>query len=433
MDRLKRNDVRGRLNLPEVQHMRPKEEVLFWIQSVEAMEDQVNKIVEEGTQQISNKCLGGCCPKNCWSNYKVGKRVAEKLTAVEGLRSTGNLNDVADILPPADVEVMPSRPTVGMNLMFENVSRCLREEDKVGIIGLYGMGGVGKTTLLKKINNEFLRQGTLDCGVDTWKLKRKNRVECLGWDETWDLFQKMAREEILNSHLDIPKLAETVAKECAGLPLAINTIGRAMTCKKTPQEWNHAITVLKKSASEFSGVEDEVLSLLKFSYDSLPNGLISFLLPPLAPGDMKCLKEFQIRSCSDLEKSIVSWVAAGEIENGFTSSLEQLYLVELPKLKMVRTVARYPCFQKLSELSIQQCDALKDLTWLLGVRLQSLCLYNCDGIEEVICGGVATVEEELITFSRLRILSLNNLPRLKSICRHALPFPSLDWIQVMIA
>ena len=45
--------------------------------------------------------------------------------------------------------------TVGLDLMFAEVWKWLADE-KVGIIGLYGMGGVGKTTLLKKINNEFL-------------------------------------------------------------------------------------------------------------------------------------------------------------------------------------------------------------------------------------------------------------------------------------
>ncbi|KAF8392306.1 hypothetical protein HHK36_022648 [Tetracentron sinense] len=83
--------------------------------------------------------------------------------------------------------------------------------------------------------------------------QKKIKIECLGWNEAWDLFQKMVGEETLNSHLEIPKLVEVVAKEyCAGLPLALIAIGRTMASKKTPYEWNHAITVLRKSASEFS-------------------------------------------------------------------------------------------------------------------------------------------------------------------------------------
>ncbi|KAF8364832.1 hypothetical protein HHK36_033192 [Tetracentron sinense] len=175
MNRLKnqKNDMKRKLDLAPIQQMRPKEEVIFWIQSVEAMEGQVTEIVETSTQGISNRCLGGCCPKNCLSSYKVGKRVAEKLTAVEGLGRIGNFIEVTDILPPADVEAIPSRPTVGMDLMFENVWKCLREEDQVGIIGLYGMGGVGKTTLLTKINNQFLRQGTHDFDVVIWIIVSK--------------------------------------------------------------------------------------------------------------------------------------------------------------------------------------------------------------------------------------------------------------------
>ncbi|KAF8392338.1 hypothetical protein HHK36_022680 [Tetracentron sinense] len=322
MDRLKhlKNDVKAKLDLTEVQRMRPKEEVQFWIQSVEAMEGQVNEILEEGTQQISNRCVGGCCPKNCWSSYKVGKSVAKKLTAVERLRSIGNFSDVAHILPPADVEEMPTRLTVGIDSMLENVWKCLRE-DQVGIIGLYGMGGVGKTTIMTKINNEFCHVNhdfhvviwvvvskesnawrvQKDIGYrlalsfpndsslssratqifnslskkkfvllldDIWdrvdfqavgipfpnsenkskvifttrsealcgrmEAHRKIRVECLGWEEAWDLFQKMVGEEALNSHPEIPKLAVVIAKECAGLPLALITIDRTMASKKTP-------------------------------------------------------------------------------------------------------------------------------------------------------------------------------------------------------
>lgn len=58
------------------------------------------------------------------------------------------------------------------------------------------------------------------------------------------------------------------------MPLALITIGRAMACEKTPQEWHHAIRVLRRSASEFRGMGKEVHPLLKFSYDSLPDDTI---------------------------------------------------------------------------------------------------------------------------------------------------------------
>ncbi|KAL6285551.1 hypothetical protein ACE6H2_009941 [Prunus campanulata] len=117
---------------------------------------------------------------------------------------------------------------------------------------------------------------------------KKIKVECLVWDRAWTLFQEKVGEETLYIHPDIPKLAEIVAKECDGLPLALITIGWAMACKKTPQEWNHAIQVLKRSASEFSGMGgDEVFPLLKFSYDNLPSEKVRscFLYCALFPED----------------------------------------------------------------------------------------------------------------------------------------------------
>ncbi|KAF8403580.1 hypothetical protein HHK36_011684 [Tetracentron sinense] len=104
---------------------------------------------------------------------------------------------------------------------------------------------------------------------------------------------RMVGDEVFNSHPEIPKLADVVAKECAGLPLALITIGRTMASKKTTHEWNRAIIVLRKSASEFSGMGDEVLPLLKFSYDNLPNDTIQscFLYCSLHPEDFDINKE----------------------------------------------------------------------------------------------------------------------------------------------
>ncbi|KAF8390970.1 hypothetical protein HHK36_023270 [Tetracentron sinense] len=104
----------------------------------------------------------------------------------------------------------------------------------------------------------------------------------------------MVGDEVFNSHPEIPKLAELVAKECAGLPLALITIGRTMASKKTTHEYlKRAIIVLRKSASEFSGMGDEVLPLLKFSYDNLPNDTIQscFLYCSLYPEDFDINKE----------------------------------------------------------------------------------------------------------------------------------------------
>lgn len=246
----------------------------------------------------------------------------------------------------------------------------------MGIIGLYGMGGVGKTTLLTQINNKFLDSRKDDFDVLIWVVASKDlkleriqddigkkiglsdnswrsksledkavdifrilskkkfvlllddvwkrvdltrvgvplpnpriaskvvfttrfvevcgamkaheyfRVECLAHEKAWILFQEHVERQTLESHPDIPELAETVAKECGGLPLALITIGRAMACKKQPEDWKYAIQVLRRSASEFPGM-DEVYPRLKFSYDSLPGQKIRscFLYCCLFPED----------------------------------------------------------------------------------------------------------------------------------------------------
>ena len=103
------------------------------------------------------------------------------------------------------------------------------------------------------------------------------KIECLALDEALSLFRMKVGENTFNSHPEIPTLAEEIVKERKGLPLALITIGRAMVDKKTLQRWDRSLQVLKTCPSTsltFSGMEDQVFSILAFSYNSLSNGPI---------------------------------------------------------------------------------------------------------------------------------------------------------------
>ncbi|ESR41027.1 hypothetical protein CICLE_v10027150mg, partial [Citrus x clementina] len=97
----------------------------------------------------------------------------------------------------------------------------------------------------------------------------KLEVYSLANDEAWKLFQEMVDRSTLGSHTSIPELAETLARECSGLPLALKTVGRAMKSQTKVGDWQRAIKKMRISASKFTGMDEKVFSRLKFSYDSL--------------------------------------------------------------------------------------------------------------------------------------------------------------------
>ncbi|XP_016720310.2 probable disease resistance protein At5g63020 [Gossypium hirsutum] len=91
-------------------------------------------------KMVERKCLG-CCPRNLQTAYKIGKKVLKKTAEVKELLQNGYFATLTERLPSEWSKVED---------VWEKI-----EDENVGIIGLYGIGGVGKTTLLKKINNEF--------------------------------------------------------------------------------------------------------------------------------------------------------------------------------------------------------------------------------------------------------------------------------------
>ncbi|GKV28204.1 hypothetical protein SLEP1_g37287 [Rubroshorea leprosula] len=114
-------------------------------------------------------------------------------------------------------------------------------------------------------------------------------VDCLAPEKAWELFQIKVGEETLDGHPQIRGLAKEVAEECKGLPLALITIGRAMSSKETPEQWEYAKRILRRSVAYqvLPGMRKELYPLLKFSYDSLPDDKLKscFLYCALFPED----------------------------------------------------------------------------------------------------------------------------------------------------
>ncbi|KAJ4718366.1 Disease resistance protein [Melia azedarach] len=298
-----RNDVKMRVRNAEEQQLRPLDQVQGWLRRVEAMVNEVNELIADGPEEIEKLCVERCCSRNCMSSLQVREKAL-----VEGRPSeaTVGLEPMCDKLWSCLVnEETKSKAEIGEKIGFSDdrwknksidqkaidIFRVLSRKKFVLLlddiwerIELTKLG-IPHPTRENRSKVIFTTRSEEVCG--RMEADKKIKVECLGWEDAWNLFRRKVGEEALNMHWEIPKLAETVAKECGGLPLALITIGRAMACKKTPQEWQHAIMVLKRTASAFSGMGEEVFPLLKFSYDNLPTEKVRacFLFCALFPED----------------------------------------------------------------------------------------------------------------------------------------------------
>ena len=93
------------------------------------------------------------------------------------------------------------------------------------------------------------------------------QVEHLKEEESWILFKNRAGDSI--EEPDLRPIATEVAKECAGLPIAIVTLATALK-NKSLSVWKDAMQQLKtRTLPNISGMETKVYSSLKMSYDCL--------------------------------------------------------------------------------------------------------------------------------------------------------------------
>ncbi|CAN6901440.1 unnamed protein product [Brassica oleracea] len=140
--------------MEERRNLRALDEFNVWLSEVEAIQPKVTKLLEDRTSEIERLSMCGYCSSNFFLTYRYGKDVLETKGI---LRSKPSGDVVARMGPPPGIEERTTQRTVGLEKMLEATwSRLMKKE--VEILGLYGMGGIGKTTLLKQINQKLLEK-----------------------------------------------------------------------------------------------------------------------------------------------------------------------------------------------------------------------------------------------------------------------------------
>ena len=137
-----------------------KGEVQMWLNKSDAVLRGVERL--NGEVDMNRTCFGGCCPD--WiSRYKLSKQAKKDAHTVRELQGTGRFERVS--LPGRRQLGIESTLSLGDFQAFESTKRAMDEvmvalkEDRVNIIGVYGMGGVGKTTMVKQVGANAHRDG----------------------------------------------------------------------------------------------------------------------------------------------------------------------------------------------------------------------------------------------------------------------------------
>ncbi|KAH7665992.1 P-loop containing nucleoside triphosphate hydrolase protein [Dioscorea alata] len=157
-----RNSVLREIELQEGKGKQRTQKVQAWLDKVEDMDQRTNQLMID----FSRCCVTGCCSLNIYSRINASRKATNLKKEIDELmKEKIHLSVLAKRRLSNPIIDMPISTTnvgikIGSNLC--DVCNWLAAE-RVGIIGIYGMGGVGKSTLLKEIQRS---KDVLNMGFD---------------------------------------------------------------------------------------------------------------------------------------------------------------------------------------------------------------------------------------------------------------------------
>ncbi|KAL4613908.1 hypothetical protein ACB092_07G016300 [Castanea dentata] len=158
----------------EGKEIRPQ--VVTWLKDVETLQPRVNAIQE---QMVNNKRPSRCF-LNCRKRDRASREVEETLKEIKRLLLVAASFDSGVVCltrVPRAVECIPGPSIQGQTTASKKLDEIRKAlDDGFKRIGIWGLGGVGKTTLVKNLNNQLREASTQPFGIVIWATVSKNLV-----------------------------------------------------------------------------------------------------------------------------------------------------------------------------------------------------------------------------------------------------------------
>ena len=120
-----------------------------WLESVNKMINEVTDIIEDNKRQ-NMRCFKSLCP-DLKKRYQQSKKARIMTDDVSKLHNEGTFDRVSYRTLPAETWLLDSHENIkSRHSTMEGILKALHDRD-VNMIGVHGMGGSGKTTLVREV------------------------------------------------------------------------------------------------------------------------------------------------------------------------------------------------------------------------------------------------------------------------------------------
>ncbi|CAA2956224.1 disease resistance At4g27190-like [Olea europaea subsp. europaea] len=333
----KRNEVQLSVDQAKSNALVINPEVDAWLKKVDDLKEQADEFLNSTTNS-EMRCLYLRCP-NLKTRYLLSRNATKKITAIDELQVKGD--KLGEVGVRAPLQLLPVHGSEALKSRISTKKEIIKalEDTRISIVGIYGLPGVGKTTMAQEVMTQVLKDKLfdevakvvvskdvdiiriqyelaemLDLSINVTKMRilvilddvwtdinletlgipslnrpeglkilltsrdklvlermgaRNIEVGVLSGEEAFAFFQNVAK--ISNDATGLKDIAEQVAEECKGLPLALEVVGKTLVNREL-YVWRDALNQLRHYQHG-----DEELRVIHFSGVQIPSPI---RLPP---------------------------------------------------------------------------------------------------------------------------------------------------------